>query len=432
MAVGYYLIAIRRERVFNVLRRMLRHAGDPQPVQPLVNGSRLTNPFSQPQDHDPRMKTARTRLSARYLRALRAHLKANGRSPAAPAQALGRATLAAGFATLDLAVMHEQAVVALAPFHDFAHTRNGALKRAGVFFTRALKPMEAAQRSARESNLHLRQRNELLHQHATALARGNRRLEREVARREAGESALRLGRAHYQKLFRESQVMQKKLRQLTRQIIVVQEEERKQISRELHDEVVQTLVGINVELSGLTKETSTGLHHLKAKIVRTQRLVENSVNAVHRFARDLRPAVLDDLGLIPALHAYCKSLAARKSLRIKMTAFGGVETLGAAERTVLFRVAQEALNNVVRHARATSVTVNIIRANGTIRLEIMDNGRAFPVQKILFAKSRKRLGLLGMQERVEMVGGKLTVESTVDHGTTVRAELPFPVAPGKK
>jgi signal transduction histidine kinase len=161
-------------------------------------------------------------------------------------------------------------------------------------------------------------------------------------------------------------------------------------------------------------------------------LVENSVNAVHRFARDLRPAVLDDLGLIPALHAYCKSLAARKSLRIKMTAFGGVETLGAAERTVLFRVAQEALNNVVRHARATSVTVNIIRANGTIRLEIMDNGRAFPVQKILFAKSRKRLGLLGMQERVEMVGGKLTVESTVDHGTTVRAELPFPVAPGKK
>lgn len=122
------------------------------------------------------MKTARTRLSARYLRALRAHLKANGRSPAAPAQALGRATLAAGFATLDLAVMHEQAVVALAPFHDFARTRNGALKRAGVFFTRALKPMEAAQRTARESNVHLRQRNELLRQHAAALARGNRKL----------------------------------------------------------------------------------------------------------------------------------------------------------------------------------------------------------------------------------------------------------------
>lgn len=175
-AVGYYLIAIRRERVFNVPRRTLRHIGDSLPVQPLVNGSRLTNPFSQPQDHDPRMKTARTRLSARYLRALRAHLKANGRSPAAPAQALGRATLAAGFATLDLAVMHEQAVVALAPFHDFARTRNGALKRAGVFFTRALKPMEAAQRTARESNVHLRQRNELLRQHAAALARGNRKL----------------------------------------------------------------------------------------------------------------------------------------------------------------------------------------------------------------------------------------------------------------
>lgn len=375
------------------------------------------------------MKTVRTRLSARYLTALRRHLNRKHPEPRNRAQSLGRSVLAAGLVTLDLAIMHEHAVVALAPAFDFAHTRNGALKRAGIFFTQALVPLELARRATHETNGQLRQRNETLRRHTAALARGNRRLEREVARREAGETALRQGRAHYHKLLRESQVMQRKLRQLTRQIIVVQEEERKQISRELHDEVVQILVGINVELAALTKETSTGLHHLKAKILRTQRLVENSVNAVHRFARELRPAVLDDLGLIPALHTYCKSLAARKSIRIRMTAFGGVEALGAAERTVLFRVAQEALNNVVRHARATTVTVGITRLDAAIRLEIADNGRAFPVQKVLFAKSRKRLGLLGMQERVEMVGGRLTVESIVGQGTTVRADLPFPADP---
>lgn len=372
------------------------------------------------------MKTARTRLSARYLTALRNHLGRKGPDQGLRAQVLGRSALAGGFVTLDLAIMHEQAIVSLASAYDFAHTRNGVLKRAGIFFTQALIPLEVAQRATRETNRQLQQRNETLRLHTAALALGNRRLEREVARREAGEDVIRQGREHYQALFRESLVMQKKLRLLTRQIISAQEEERKMISRELHDEVVQTLVGINVELSALTKETSAGLHNLKAKIARTQRLVENSVNAVHRFARELRPAVLDDLGLIPALHAYSKNLAARKKLKIRMTAFGGVEALGAAERTVLFRVAQEALNNVVRHAHASAVTINIAKIPDAIRMEIGDNGQSFPVGRTLLARNNKRLGLVGMRERIEMVGGSLAIESAPGRGTTVRAEIPFP------
>lgn len=374
------------------------------------------------------MKKARQQLSARYLTALRTHLGRRSPVNGARAQVLGRSALAGGFVTLDLAIMHEQAVVALTSAYDFAHTQNGALKRAGVFFTQALVPLEVAQRATRETNRQLQLRNETLRQHTAALARGNRRLEREVARRVAGEAVIRQGREHYHTLFLESLVMQKKLRRLTRQIISAQEEERKQISRELHDEVVQTLVGINVELSALTKETAGGLHHLKPKIAHTQRLVENSVNAVHRFARELRPAVLDDLGLIPALHAYSKNLAARKKLKIRMTAFGGVEALGAAKRTVLFRVAQEALNNVVRHARASSVTINITKIADAIRMEIGDNGQAFSVGPTLLAHN-KRLGLVGMRERIEMVGGHLTIESAPGRGTTVRAEIPF--HPGK-
>jgi signal transduction histidine kinase len=225
-------------------------------------------------------------------------------------------------------------------------------------------------------------------------------------------------------LLLESHGMQKKLRALTHEILTAQEEERKKISRELHDDVVQTLVGINVELSALVHGNSAGVRQLKDKIARTQRLVEKSVDAVHRFARELRPAVLDDLGLIPALHTYCKELAARKKFKIHLTAFAGIEALASDKRTVLYRVAQEALTNVARHARATQVRVSIVKIPGAVRLEVSDNGKSFPVRKIFQSKS-KRLGLVGMKERVEMVGGSLAIESTPGHGTTVRAEIPF-------
>lgn len=377
------------------------------------------------------MKAARVRLAVRYLTSLRAHLRRETPATALRAKALGHSALSQGFVTLDLAIMHQQAVVALAPAFDFAKKRNGALRRAGAFFTEALIPLEIAQRSTRESNAYLQQRNTTLSGHTAELARANRRLKREIVRRRAGETAVHQGHTHYRKLFLESQVMQKRLRHLTRQILTAQEEERKKISRELHDEVVQTLVGINVELSTLVYGNSPDLRHLKDKIAHTQRLVEHSVDAVHRFARELRPAVLDDLGLIPALRTYCENLAERKKLLIKLTAFGGVEALTADKRTVLFRVAQEALTNVARHARATRVTLTISRIPGAIQLAIGDNGKSFPVKKILGTKGNKRLGLVGMRERVEMVGGRLNIESTPGEGTTVRAEIPFTPKPAQ-
>jgi two-component system, NarL family, sensor histidine kinase DegS len=145
-----------------------------------------------------------------------------------------------------------------------------------------------------------------------------------------------------------------------------------------------------------------------------------------------RPAVLDDLGLIPALHAYSKNLAARKKIKIHLTAFSGVEALGGAKRTVLFRVAQEALTNVARHAHATEVRMSIAEIAGSIRMEIGDNGKAFDVAKTFRAKNPKRLGLVGMKERVEMVGGRFAVESAAGQGTTVRAEIPFDRAKARR
>jgi two-component system sensor histidine kinase DegS len=236
------------------------------------------------------------------------------------------------------------------------------------------------------------------------------------------------GKEEYQRLFAQSESMQVKLKRLTRQIIMAQEQERKRISRELHDDVVQTLVGINVELAALGKGSSLGSTNLRRKIARAQRLVAGSVTSVHRFARELRPAALDDLGLIPALHTFMKNLSQRKRLRINLKASEHVENLGTNERIVLFRVAQEALNNIVRHAEATTVNMSIMQVDGSIRMEISDDGKSFDVDKTLGAQNNRRLGLIGMKERVEMVEGVLTIVSPPGKGTTITAELPFKAA----
>jgi signal transduction histidine kinase len=154
-------------------------------------------------------------------------------------------------------------------------------------------------------------------------------------------------------------------------------------------------------------------------------MVEKSVNIVHQFARDLRPTVLDDLGLIPALHSFLKDFTKRAKVRVHFTAFAKVEQLSSARRTVLYRVAQSALTNVAQHAEATQVDVSIQKVSNTVRLEIHDNGKSFDVEQVLFAKRYKRLGLLSMRERVEMVGGGFSVASAPGQGTTICARVPF-------
>jgi signal transduction histidine kinase len=225
--------------------------------------------------------------------------------------------------------------------------------------------------------------------------------------------------------------MQRKLRQMARQIIVAQEEERKEISRELHDEVVQTLVGINVQLATLTKGASVGLETMNERIAQTQRLVANSVNAVHRFARELRPAVLDDLGLVPALRGYCEGLSNRRKFRIQLAASGRIESLNSPRRTALYRVAQEALTNVSRHAMASRVRLTLREKNGLVRMEVKDNGKSFAVAQALSRQNPNRIGLIGMKERIEMVGGNFRITSLPGKGTTVRAEVPFEVSKAK-
>ena len=259
------------------------------------------------------------------------------------------------------------------------------------------------------------------------LAATNRKLHGEIMRRQAVEESLRKSEQHQTQLLEESRRLQEQLRQLSHQIITAQEDERKEISRELHDVIAQTLTGIHVRLAALKKDATRNTEGLDRNIARTQRQVEKSVDIVHQFARELRPTVLDDLGLIPALHAFMKSFTTRTGVRTRLTAFAAVEKLDGARRTVLYRVAQEALTNVARHAKASRVDVSIQKLPGGICMKITDDGKSFVVERLPRTTGKGRLGLLGMRERMEMVGGSFEVESAPGQGTTIVAHLP----PGK-
>ncbi len=366
-------------------------------------------------------------LPRRYQAALQTHLKQGRQAGLESARGLGSQALAAGLQTLDLAKLHEQTLLKQVLPGCPANKRAALIKQAGIFFAAAVTPIEKTHRSAREAAVHLQKFIEALSQRTVELASSNLELSHEISQRKAVEAALKKSKRHYAQLLEKSERLQEQLRGLSRQILSAQEQERKEISRELHDVIAQTLTAINVRLAALKKEAAVNTKGLDRNIARTQRLVEKSVDIVHQFARELRPAVLDDLGLIPALHSFMKNFTARTGVRTHLTAFAKVEDLDTARRTVLFRVVQEALTNVARHAQASRVEVSIQQLPDSICMKICDNGKSFEVERVLHARGGNRLGLLGMRERLEMVGGRFDVQSVPGNGTTITAQL----RPGK-
>jgi signal transduction histidine kinase len=370
------------------------------------------------------MKRPISNFSNRYQAALRTHLEKGRHASLDSARGLGSQALAAGLQTLDLAKLHEQILVAeVLPGHPPGQ-RGLLIKQAGIFFATAITPIEKTHPSARQATAQLKKFIETLSQRTVELAASNVELSLEIAQRKAAEEALKKSEHHYSQLLEKSENLQEQLRRLSRQVLSAQEEERKEISRELHDVIAQTLTGINIRLATLKKEAATNTKGLDRNIARTQRLVEKSVDIVHRFARELRPAVLDDLGLIPALHSFLKNFTARTGVRTHLTAFAGVEQIETSRRTVLFRIAQEALTNVARHANASRVELKIQKVADGIAMKVWDNGKSFAVDSVMNGNGSKRLGLLGMRERLEMVGGRFEVASAPGKGTTITAKIP--------
>jgi signal transduction histidine kinase len=132
------------------------------------------------------------------------------------------------------------------------------------------------------------------------------------------------------------------------------------------------------------------------------------------------------------LHSFLKDFVKETGVRVSLTAFAGVEALDGAQRTTLYRVAQEALANVARHAHASQAEVTIRKLAGDVSMEIRDNGRSFDAERVLRARKGRHLGLLGMRERVEMAGGRFAVAAAPGRGTTVQARIPFHTSARKR
>jgi signal transduction histidine kinase len=207
-------------------------------------------------------------------------------------------------------------------------------------------------------------------------------------------------------------------RALSAQLVRAQEEERRAIARELHDEVGQWLSSLRLD-AGHAMTADALPQHVRARLHSIAALAERSVEALRRIALSLRPSMLDDLGLVPALEWQARETERRASMRIEVRAEDASGDLPESHRTCIFRVAQEALHNCARHSGAKRVAVILEKAPNNVSLRIDDDGRGFS------AARTKGLGLLGMEERVGQLGGKFRVRSEPGRGATLIAELPL-------
>jgi PAS domain S-box-containing protein len=223
-------------------------------------------------------------------------------------------------------------------------------------------------------------------------------------------------------LFEQMQASTQRLQALSRRIVEVQESERRHIARELHDEAGQALVSLRYGLRMLERQIDLG-DSITEKVSELVNRTDAVIDGLHRLAADLRPASLDHLGLEAALRQYSRSAATETGLAVRFKARGFTEErLGPAVETALYRVVQEAVANVVRHARATCVDIFVRHRGESIMLMIEDDGVGFDERLVPLDG---HFGLLGMRERAAALGGTLTVESTPGAGTTIVVEVPI-------
>ena len=221
--------------------------------------------------------------------------------------------------------------------------------------------------------------------------------------------------------YREISNARAELQRLSARLVEAQEDERRSISRELHDEVGQALTGILVEMANLsTLIRGAGPLPAEAKVEEIKKLVENSLGVVRNMALLLRPSMLDDLGLVPALQWQAREVSKRSGIHVRVAAADVSEDLPEDHKTCVYRIVQEALHNSVRHAAARNVTVTVRQEADRLSLVLQDDGKGFD------ARRERGLGLIGMQERVANLGGVFEVDSAPGKGACLRVSLPLP------
>jgi signal transduction histidine kinase len=213
------------------------------------------------------------------------------------------------------------------------------------------------------------------------------------------------------------------MRQLSQQLVKAQEDERRSLSRELHDHVGQMLTALRLELGTAERARSAPGDAFGRSIAEGKRLTETMLRTVRDLAMGLRPSMLDDFGLQPALEWLVRDFARRSGIRVDLTVQGELERLPDAHRTCIYRVVQEALTNCLRHARASRIDVNVVDQASRVELTVSDDGVGF-----LTTPARQGLGLLGLDERVRELAGRMSIDSVPGRGTTMRVVMPVPVA----
>ena len=219
-----------------------------------------------------------------------------------------------------------------------------------------------------------------------------------------------------------------RLQELAREALKSQESERQRIARDLHDETAQSLTSLLVRLKALAQVQDTP--EARAQVEELRQLTRRSLEEIRHITLELRPRLLDDLGLVAALEWYTKDLAARSFLQVSFRAGGLSQRLPPDAEVALFRVVQEALANVDSHAQASLVEVILEQQDNRVVASVRDDGRGFDPAAVRALPGRG-LGLFSMEERMTLAGGKLTIDSHPGEGTNVRAEMPVSTPVGE-
>ncbi len=211
-----------------------------------------------------------------------------------------------------------------------------------------------------------------------------------------------------------------RLQVLSRRLVEIQESERKYIARELHDEASQALVGLKFILIGL-REHPYDPNVVVSEADELETRIHEILDNLHRLASNLRPASLDHLGFVPALRQFIDGINGKSGITVELRVEGPLERLQQNTEINLYRIVQEALNNTIHHARASRAEVYLRKSAGCLTASIMDDGIGFDPAAVT---KGDRLGLFGMRERAEMIGGNLSINSIPGEGTTIFVEIP--------
>jgi len=249
---------------------------------------------------------------------------------------------------------------------------------------------------------------------------------RDVTEQKQFEYSLVKNAQRIQRLLDDAIIMQNNLDHVSRELIRVHEEECGRISRELHDEVGQMLTSLTLNLKLLENNHISDPGKIRKIVNDTKALTDQIFSSIRSCLRELRPAALDSLGLIPAARQLANQFSERTGVQVSILGDDSIECIDGEQKIVLYRIVQESLTNVAKYAEARMVTIMFDKHLNNVILEIDDDGKGFNPEKITVNQSeRKHLGILGMQERVRLINGEFHLRSKEGEGTSIRVEIPL-------